>query len=367
MGLAEIVTVATFMNPLQSARHSENARSHLEPLLPMRHPTRDFFACNIFEAITSFKDDMASMEHPVFSLSTKPDMRVLHYEHNGNTVTIKPTSDGLPTIYDKDILLYCASHLRAAINKGETPSRTIRFTAYDFFFSTNRKADGDTYKRFKSGLERLSGARIQTNIKTGGFTIEEGFGLVDAWRAVKEDKSGRVIAAEIRVSEWFYNAILANELLTINQDYFRLRMPLERRLYEIARKHCGDAPEFKIGLDKLHKKTGSTSTLREFRRMVGKTVTTNHLPDYEIALADDLVTFTNRNWHDPKPELLLIQRFDGPRLKPATYEKARLAAPRWDIYALEQQWREWVAKKGCVLKHPDAAFIGFCRKKGPCP
>lgn len=337
----------------------------MEPLLPVRHPTRDFFACNIFDALTSFKDDMASMEHPVFSLATKPDTRTLHYEHNGNTLTIIPSSLGLATIHDKDVLLYCASYLRAAINKGETPSRTIRFAAYDFLFSTNRLTNGRSYMRFKESLRRLSGTRLETNIKTGGIIIEEGFGLVDAWRAVKEDKSGRVIAAEIRVSEWFYNAILANEILTISQDYFRLRMPLERRIYEIARKHCGDAPAFKIGLDKLHKKTGSSSTLREFRRMVGKTVITNHLPDYEIALADDVVTFSNRNWKEPKPEPLPVQRFEGPQLKSSTYEKARQAAPGWDIYALEQQWREWITKKGSVLKYPDAAFIGFCRRKGP--
>jgi hypothetical protein len=338
----------------------------MEPLLPVRHQTRDFFACDVFEALTSFKDDMASMEHPVFSLSTKPDMRVLHYEHNGNTITIKPTSDGLPTIYDKDILLYCASHLRAAINRGEIPSRTVRFTAYDFFISTNRLVDGRHYQLFKISLNRLRGTTINTNIKTGGLTIEEGFGLIDAWRAVKEDKSGRVIAAEIRVSDWFYNSILANELLTINSDYFRIRKPIDRRIYEIARKHCGDAPSFRIGLDKLHKKTGSSSSLREFRRMVGKTITTNHLPDYEIAMSDDMVTFSNRNWKDtaspssPPP----LPPYRGPLLKPETYEKAKTAAPGWDVYALEQQWREWIEKKG-MPKRPDGAFIGFCKKKGP--
>lgn len=339
----------------------------MEPLLPVRHTERDFFACDIFEALTSFKDDVASMEHPVFSLSTKPDMRVLHYEHNGNTITIKPTSDGLPTIFDKDILLYCASYLRAAINRGETPSRTVRFAAYDFFVSTNRLVDGRHYQLFKIALNRLRGTTINTNIKTGGLTIEEGFGLIDAWRAVKEDNSGRVIAAEVRVSEWFYNSILANELLTINRDYFRIRKPIDRRIYEIARKHCGDAPSFKIGLDKLHKKTGSSSSLREFRRMVGKTTTTNHLPDYEIALSDDMVTFTNRNWEDPAPPSPpQIPLFSGPLLRPDTYAKARAIAPGWDIYALEQQWREWIEKKG-MPKRPDGAFIGFCKKKGPCP
>ena len=50
-------------------------------LLPDRHPNKDFFVLDVREA--SPKDDMASMEHPVFSLSVKPDMRELRYEHRG--------------------------------------------------------------------------------------------------------------------------------------------------------------------------------------------------------------------------------------------------------------------------------------------
>lgn len=331
----------------------------MEPLLPVRHSERDFFACNLFDVLPYFKDDMASMEHPVFSLSTKPDMRVLHYEHNGNSITIKPSTTGLPTIHDKDILIYCASYLRAAMNQEIIPNRTIRFTTYDFLFSTNRTTDGRTYLRFKEALERLSGTRIQTNIKANGLTIEEGFGIINAWRAVKEDASGRVVAAEIELSKWFYNAIVGNELLTINRDYFRLRKPIERRIYEIARKHCGDAPSFKVGLDKLQKKTGSSSTIKEFRRMVGKIIETNHLPDYEISMFEDMVTFTNRKLKKPaKPVQASI-----PFLKTETYEKARAVAPGWDIYALEYQWREWCANKE-PPKRPDAAFVAFCKKKG---
>ena len=51
------------------------------------------------------KDDMASMEHPIFSLATKPDQRVLAYEHNGLSIEIVPSVRGLATIHDKDILL----------------------------------------------------------------------------------------------------------------------------------------------------------------------------------------------------------------------------------------------------------------------
>ena len=46
-----------------------------EGLLPDRHPTGDFFVCDLFGV--SPKDDLATMEHPIFSLSTRPDTRVL--------------------------------------------------------------------------------------------------------------------------------------------------------------------------------------------------------------------------------------------------------------------------------------------------
>lgn len=51
------------------------------------------------------------------------------------------------------------------------------------------------------------------------------------------------------------------------------------------------------------------------------------------------------------------------RLKTETYEKARQATPGFDVYVLEQDWREWIAKKGERPKNPDSAFIGFCRRK----
>ena len=58
------------------------------PLLPDRHPEPDFFICDIFDAAP--KGDMASMEHPIFSISTKPDRRVRRYENGQNFVEISP-------------------------------------------------------------------------------------------------------------------------------------------------------------------------------------------------------------------------------------------------------------------------------------
>lgn len=66
--------------------------------------------------------------------------------------------------------------------------------------------------------------------------------------------------------------------------------------------------------------------------------------------------------------VFLASQFDPEapiRLKTETYEKARkaLAGSGLDIYALEADWLEWITKTGNRPTKPDAAFIGFCRKK----
>jgi plasmid replication initiation protein len=329
----------------------------MKPLLPARHANLEFFDCNIFDVLRYFKDDMASMEHPVFSLSTKPDLRHLHYEHNGNTLEIIPSVLGLATIHDKDILLYCASYLRAAINEGDTPSQIIRFNAHDFFVTTNRGTSGQYYKNFEMSLNRLRGTTIKTNVKIKGESIKAGFGLIDSWRIIeKSPDNHRMVAIEIKLSDWFYKAILANELLTISRDYFHLRKPLERRIYELARKHCGDSHQFRIGLSKLHKKIRTTAPIRKLRAQLRQLEETNHLPDYQLSLDVDIVTFTNRRTSAREGNIRM------PRLKTETFEKAKRAAPGWDVYYLEDEWRKWIAGKE-MPNNPDAAFIAFCRKK----
>jgi hypothetical protein len=85
-------------------------------LLPDRHPNLDFFVLDIADAVP--KDDMASMEHPLFSLATKPDMRHLEYRNGDNVLKIRPSGLGLPTIFDKDILIFTISQLMARKNRG---------------------------------------------------------------------------------------------------------------------------------------------------------------------------------------------------------------------------------------------------------
>ncbi len=323
--------------------------------------------CDVFDAAP--KGDMASMEHPVFSLSTKPDHRVRRYEHNNNFIEIKPSADGLATVHDRDVLIYCISQLIAAMNQGREVSQVVRFKAHDLLKATNRMTNGQGYDALKAAFERLSGTRISTNIVAGGKEEFETFGLIERARIVRQTRDGRMQDIEVKLSDWVFNAIQSQEVLTLHRDYFRLRRPVERRLYELARKHCGRQPEWRISLELLRKKCGSGSRLKEFKRLVTRVVNddtaNNHMPDYRIRLerstddTTDIVIFQSRG---SVPAGSTTSDIILPPLQPDTYHTARLAAPGWDMYELENHWRTWAATSGTKPKNPDAAFIGFCRK-----
>jgi plasmid replication initiation protein len=157
-------------------------------LLPDRHKQSDFFICDIFDAIP--KDDIASMEHPLFSLATRPDRRILHYDHNGTEITVTPSVRGLATIHDKDILIFSISQLMAALNSGRAVSRVLHLKAHDLLVATNRETSGDAYRRLRDSFERLAGTRITTNIATGGVETTTGFGLIESWQIVRRTRGG---------------------------------------------------------------------------------------------------------------------------------------------------------------------------------
>jgi hypothetical protein len=333
------------------------------PLLPDRHPIQDFFICDVTDAIP--KDDMGSMEHPIFSLATKPDLSIREYEHNGVKIKIVPSTLGLATIHDKDILIYCISQLIAKMKSGGAPNRTLHIKAHDLLVATNRNIDGRGYEQLIAALERLQGTSIKTNIKTGGIENSSGFGLIDSWNIMRNTASGRMSEMRINLSDWVYNAVTKHEVLTLHRDYFRLRKPLERRIYELARKHCGQQDEWAISLDLLRKKCGSSSSDKEFRRLVSEiceeTAQHNHIPDYSVALDGNNVRFTNRNTMKilASPEITSF-----PVLDLETYNEARIVAPGYDVYYLEEQWHEfWIDSGKPELKNPDAAFIGFCKSR----
>ncbi|SFQ69099.1 Plasmid replication initiator protein [Roseivivax halotolerans] len=338
-----------------------------ENLLPDRHPQTDFFVVDVADAV--LKDLMPAMEHPFYALSKKPDTSIRRYEHNGKWLEVIPSAKGQATIYDKDILIFAVSQIMHKLNNGEPVERTLRFNPRELLIFVNRGTGGKDYDAFEESLDRLMGTVIKTNIVTHNegsdipLSDEEDRGLFHLIeraqvRRKNGSENGRIMWAEIELSEWVYNGIRRQKVLTLHRDYFRLRKPIERRVYEIARKFCGLQPSHEVGLDKLLKRTGARMSLKRFRFVMRELAQRDHLPDYTVSIdeAGDKVTFRSRG-SVPAP---LEEMFEG-SLSPDAYEDAREAAPGWDVRFLENQWRRWCGKEEIEPKRPDAHYVRFCR------
>lgn len=329
-------------------------------LLPERHPNLDFFVLDIADAVP--KDDLASMEHPLFSLATKPDMRHLEYRNGDHILKIRPSPLGLPTIFDKDILIFVISQLIARKNRGEGIGDTVRFSMREMCVAINRPIGGDHYKRLANAIDRLQGTQFVTNVQTGNQTERRTFSIIDEGGMVKNHDFSRNDFCEIKISRWLLRAIEANEVVSISRDYFRLRRPLERRLYEIARKHCGSQKKWHIGLAKLQEKTGSNAPLKRFRLNLREIINGDHTPFYSFSLSeDDLITIRPRT---PPAEMLTAEI----SLPEWAEEKARMVAREkgWDYYVLRSNWLNFAAsetKGGNPPRNAGAAFVAYCQKQ----
>ena len=165
-------------------------------------------------------------------------------------------------------------------------------------------------------MRRLKGTNLETNIETGNIRQTHGFGLVDDYKMLTEKKRisplaggkkaaeeiTRVISFELTLSEWLMNGLAEFQVLTLDRDYFKLDKPIDRRLYEIAKWHCRDQALWKINIDLLAGKVGTSRERFKFRADIRSAIKRQPLPEYYIALdnaaSPDMVVFYTRKVPD---------------------------------------------------------------------
>lgn len=156
-------------------------------------------------------------------------------------------------------------------------------------------------------LRRLKGTVVETSVETAGLSARRGFGLIEGWRVIEQSQEvGRMTAVEVDLPQWLFRSVQEKRVLTLSKAYFRLRKPLERRIYELARKHCGKQPLWRISLTVLHQKSGSAGSLRRFRFEMKALAESGTLPDYVMTMdarRDEVTFYTD----GPKGRLAEVQ------------------------------------------------------------
>lgn len=363
------------------------------------------------------RDQREMMERPFFSLAKSKRVKPIDYQSPDGKLWVHVSSNpdyGMATIWDADILIYCASVLADMARRGinDVP-RKLHLMPYDLLRAIGRPTTGRAYELLGQALDRLVSTTIKTNIRAENRR-EATFSWLDGWTQLVDEKTERSRGMTIEVSNWFWEGVMMQGgVLSIDRAYFDLTGGRERWLYRVARKHAGGAGEvgFAIAMPTLFEKSGAEGQYRRFKFEIAKIVERNTLPGYTLALETStgkrepalrmqrrgdterpLKTVTLHAQSvtpssDKPPHLArsarpavpdetidvtallrrsrtsLATRATAGEITDATIATLRAECPGWDYQTLHAEFRNWVeADSARTPVSYQAAFIGFVRR-----
>jgi len=230
------------------------------------------------------RDAQDLMSYPFFSLSKSHRIKPIDFSAGDVSIRVEAVPDhGMATIWDADILIWAASQIVEARDKGLRTSRLMAATPYEILTFTGRGVSARDYQRLKAALDRLQSTSIATSIRQPSEGRRHRFSWINEWQE-RIDRAGKPAGIEMIVPDWFYRAVLDDALiLTIDRAYFDLTGGLDRWLYRLVRKHGGrQRTGWRFDLRHLHLKSGSLSPFRRFAFELRDIIRRQPLPGYEL-------------------------------------------------------------------------------------
>lgn len=236
----------------------------------------------------NFRDQREMMERPFFSLAKSKRVKPIDYSSPDGKLWVHVSASpdyGMATIWDADILIYCASVLADMARRGQNDiPRKLHIMPYDLLRAIGRPTTGRAYELLGQSLDRLVATTIKTNIRAENRR-EATFSWLDGWTQLVDEKTERSRGMTLELSNWFYEGVLMKGgVLSIDRAYFDISGGRERWLYKVARKHAGGAGEggFAISMPTLYEKSGAEGEYRRFKFELLKVAERNALPGYDL-------------------------------------------------------------------------------------
>lgn len=329
------------------------------------------------------RDQREMMERPFFSLAKSKRLKPIDYTSPDGKVWVNVSSNpayGMATIWDADILIYCASVVSDMRRRGinDVP-QTLHVMPYDLLRAIHRPTTGRAYELLGQSLDRLQSTTVKTNIRAGNRR-EATFSWLDSWTQLVDEKTERSRGMSLTLARWFWEGLMMEGgVLSIDRAYFDITGGRERWLYKVARKHAGGAGEggFAISLQTLFEKSGAEGPYRRFKFEIAAIVKRNGLPGYHLTIEER---------SDRKEPLLRMTRRDLDTLNakprpvksasPSRYQETlngsiseetrahvRAEFPGWDYDNLHTLFREWLGDASDRTPASyQKSFIGFVRR-----
>lgn len=361
------------------------------------------------------RDQREMMERPFFSLAKSKRVKPIDYRSPDGKLWVHVSANpdyGMATIWDADILIYCASMLADMARRGinDVP-RKLHLMPYDLLRAIGRQSTGRAYELLGQSLDRLVSTTVKTNIRAENRR-EATFSWLDGWTQLVDEKTERSRGMTIELSNWFWEGVMmTGGVLSIDRAYFDITGGRERWLYKVARKHAGGAGEagFAISLPTLFEKSGAEGQYRRFKFEIAKIAERDELPGYALSIetSDDKrepslrmhrravdevkpASANERRANQPKPgkkpkvsststadgnvdvaaaALIrrsvtgLATRSSFGEITEGTLATLRAECPGWDYQTLHADFRTWIeADPARTPVSYQSAFIGFVRR-----
>ncbi|MGN6122133.1 MAG: replication initiator protein A [Sphingomonas oligoaromativorans] len=350
------------------------------------------------------RDQREVMERPFFSLAKSKRVKAIDYTSPDGKVWVHVSANpdyGMATIWDADILIYCASMISDMKRRGinDVP-RTLHLMPYDLLRAIGRPTTGRAYELLGQALDRLQSTTVKTNIRADGRR-EATFSWLDSWTQLVDEKTERSRGMSLSLAGWFWEGLMMDGgVLSIDRAYFDITGGRERWLYKVARKHAGGAGDagFAISLPTLFEKSGAEGQYRRFKFEIAKIAEKDGLPGYMLRIEqggdgrEPMLRMIRRKGDAPLPSPPAVPApspVEAPAEEPAvnaaqlirrtlaglsnkatagiltdeTLETLRAECPGWDYQTLHQQFRDWI--DGSPERTPvnyQRAFIGYVRQ-----
>ncbi|QOX78367.1 replication initiator protein A [Trichlorobacter lovleyi] len=247
--------------------------------------------------------DIATMKYPFFSVTGGEEKRQYQDEKRDVSLVISaPTDCGAPSVMDRDVLTYCQTRLRQLYGPkdlevfDEFPA--IEFSFRKFCATTGRQPGGTSMAYLERALIRLNKSLITTkNICVNKNELaQEPTPFIDFFEITKgEDRKrgrGNDVIIKVRPSRWVHKALIRDYLL-VDPDFYNIKSPMARRLFEVGRAFVGDRPgNFVFDLDGLSLLLGLKSPRNKMLSMIKQHIPQLARLDLRLDLKRDGVVYS---------------------------------------------------------------------------
>jgi plasmid replication initiation protein len=175
------------------------------------------------------RDQRDLMEGPFFSLAKTKRVQPILYKSGATEVEVYALSEhSRATIWDADVLIWAASQILAAMDRGIPTSRFFSLTPYQLLTAIGRATGKREYLLLKRALSRLQSTVIRSTIRHGEHWRRQQFSWMNEWEELVI-RGERCEGIEFLLPEWFHRGVLDRRLVpAIDPAYLALTGDIER-------------------------------------------------------------------------------------------------------------------------------------------